>query len=307
MGRNAIETVLGAVVLIVAGVFLVFAYSSADLQKVQGYTVSAYFPKVDGLKEGTDVKMNGVKVGSISNLELVTKPGPNQYKVDVHMTLLPNIILPLDTIAMVASESLLGGKYMSLEVGVDEENIKTDGTGRITHTQSPMRLDDLIGQLIYGSKKSENGNGAQSKSGSSIGAASPPAVTASPAPAESFVPTPQPAPAIAPAPRPAPPVPSAPAKAAPAPAKIAPATSTGSLDGIISTLQPSKPVEEKQILVPPKPEQEPVRESQKTDSENAAAPSDINNLPPPNISVLPPVTLPAPHDPTATPPEPAKP
>ena len=154
MGRNAIETVLGAVVLLVAGLFLVFTYSSADLRKVQGYTVSANFPMVDGLKEGGDIKINGVKVGSIAQMALITEPGPTQYLVDMKMTLLPEVVLPIDTVAMVASESLLGGKYLSLEIGVDEETVTTDGSGRLTRTQAPMRLDDLIGQLIY-SKKSE--------------------------------------------------------------------------------------------------------------------------------------------------------
>ena len=159
MGRNAIETVLGAVVLVVAGLFLVFAYSSADLRKVQGYVVSANFPMVDGLKEGGDVKINGVKVGSISSMSLITEPGPSQYLVDMKMTILPEVKLPTDTIAMVASESLLGGKYLSLEIGVDEDLVKMDGTGKLTRTQAPMRLDDLIGQLIY-SKKSEGGAAA---------------------------------------------------------------------------------------------------------------------------------------------------
>jgi len=152
MGRNAIETVLGAVVLVVAGVFLVFAYSSADLRKVQGYIISANFPMVDGLKEGGDVKINGVKVGSISSMSLITEPGAAQYLVNMKMTILPEVKLPTDTIAMVASESLLGGKYLSLEIGVEEDMVKTDGTGKLTRTQAPMRLDDLIGQLIYSKK-----------------------------------------------------------------------------------------------------------------------------------------------------------
>ena len=156
MGRNAIETVLGAVVLVIAGLFLVFAYSSADLRKVKGYTVSANFPMVDGLKEGGDVKINGVKVGSIASMNLIAEPGPTQYLVDLKMTLLDTVTLPSDTIAMVASESLLGGKYLSLEIGVDEDSIKKDGSGKLTRTQAPMRLDDLIGQLIYSNKKPDN-------------------------------------------------------------------------------------------------------------------------------------------------------
>lgn len=155
MGRNAIETVLGAVVLLVAGFFLVFAYSSADLQKVDGYTVTAHFPMVDGLKEGGDVKINGVKVGSISSMHLITESGDDQYLVDIKMSVLPNVDIPVDSIAMAASESLLGGKYLAIEIGVDEEMIEKDGTGILSRTQAPMRLDDLIGQLIYSSKKPE--------------------------------------------------------------------------------------------------------------------------------------------------------
>lgn len=160
MARSVFETILGAVVLAIAGLFLSFAYSRSDLQEVKGYTVSANFSMVDGVKEGTDVKVNGVKVGSVSELKLITKPGPDEYLVDVKMTVDPSVKLPVDTVAMVSSESLLGGKYMSLEPGIEDDLIKTDGTGRITHTQPPLRLDDLIGQLIYSSKSSSGSTSA---------------------------------------------------------------------------------------------------------------------------------------------------
>ena len=71
------------------------------------------------------------------------------------MTLDRSVHLLTDTIALVSTESLLGGKYMSLEPGVDETMIKSDGTGRVTRTQAPMRLDDLIGQLIYSNKRGD--------------------------------------------------------------------------------------------------------------------------------------------------------
>lgn len=177
MGHNVIETVLGALVLAVAALFIGFAYSSADLQTVKGYIVSANFPMIDGLKEGSDVKMNGVKIGSIFSQDLITDEGPSQYMVNVKMTIDPRVKLPTDTIAMVASESLLGGKYMSLEVGVDEDYVSIDGTGKITHTQAPMRLDDLIGQMIY-SKKSD----ASSKPADSAAKPAAPAVESKAAP-----------------------------------------------------------------------------------------------------------------------------
>lgn len=160
MGHNVFETILGAVVLGLAVLFLTFAYSSADLHKVKGYTLTANFPRVDGLKDGIDVKINGVKVGSVSGLNLITDPGASQYLVSVKMSVDPSVQLPTDTMAMISTESLLGGKYMSLEPGVEESMVKTDGTGRITRTQAPMRLDDLIGQIIYSNKRGDSGASA---------------------------------------------------------------------------------------------------------------------------------------------------
>lgn len=157
MGHNVFETILGAVVLALAALFLTFAYSSADLHKIKGYKITANFPMVDGLKDGTDVKINGVRVGSVDGMKLNTDVGPNQYLVTVAMTLDPTIQLPTDSIAHIATESLLGGKYMSLEPGIEDTMLKSDGNGRITRTQAPMRLDDLIGQLIYSGKRGDSG------------------------------------------------------------------------------------------------------------------------------------------------------
>jgi phospholipid/cholesterol/gamma-HCH transport system substrate-binding protein len=78
------------------------------------------------------------------------------------MSINPKVVLPADTIATIANESLLGGRYLSLEIGAEEENIATDGTGRISHTQPPIRLDDLIGKLLF-SAKSDSKKDSESK------------------------------------------------------------------------------------------------------------------------------------------------
>ena len=65
MRRNLIETVLGGVVLLVAALFLVFAYSNASLRTVSGYELMAKFDRIDGLNQGSDVKVSGIKVGTI--------------------------------------------------------------------------------------------------------------------------------------------------------------------------------------------------------------------------------------------------
>jgi phospholipid/cholesterol/gamma-HCH transport system substrate-binding protein len=186
MNRNVIETVLGGVVLLSAAVFLAFAYGSADLGKREGYVIKADFERIDGLKPGSDVRMNGVMVGSVLSIVL----NKETYRATVDFSVDDKIRLPRDTMAMIANESLLGGKYLSLEVGVDEDFVKTDGTGRLTRTSPPMRLDDLIGHMIF--NKQEEGKKE--------------AAAAAPAPAA--------APAAVPAG--APPVPKAPEPASPA-------------------------------------------------------------------------------------------
>ncbi len=153
MNRNVIETVMGAVVLAVAGFFLFFAYSTADLQQVEGYHVSANFDHIDGLALGSDVRIGGVKVGTIVGQEL----NREYWVAEVTMSIDPSIRLPLDTVAVVRSESLLGGKFMSLEPGFEEDTIPDGGT--IDYTQSVPGLEQLLGEVIYSLQQQGGGGG----------------------------------------------------------------------------------------------------------------------------------------------------
>lgn len=145
MNHNAIETVLGAVVLLVAGIFLAFALREVDLRKVSGYTVSANFSKIDGINQGIDVRISGVKIGSVLKTEL----DPATFLAKVTMSISPNIKLPIDTVAKVSSEGLLGGKYMALEPGAEDDIIKAGG--QIQYTQASLNLEEMIGKFIFSS------------------------------------------------------------------------------------------------------------------------------------------------------------
>ena len=70
MKRNPIETVLGAVVLMVAGMFLSLAYSTAKVATKDGYEVAATFLKVGGLEIGSDVSISGISVGTVTRQSL---------------------------------------------------------------------------------------------------------------------------------------------------------------------------------------------------------------------------------------------
>lgn len=143
MKRSVIETVLGAIVLVVAGFFLFFSYKTADVASVEGYHLIADFSGIGGLKIGDEVQISGVKIGSVAAVDLIA----DTYLARVTMSIDSAYKLPTDTAALISSESLLGGKYMALEPGADEEYLPDNG--RIEFTQAPQNLEQLLGQFIF--------------------------------------------------------------------------------------------------------------------------------------------------------------
>jgi phospholipid/cholesterol/gamma-HCH transport system substrate-binding protein len=143
MGRNAIETVLGAVVLVVAGMFVYFAYTTAEVQAIRGYEVSAAFYKIGGLNKGSDVRVSGIKVGTVSEQGL----DPDTFDAVVKMSISSDVKLPTDTVASIASEGMLGGKYVRLEPGVAKTYIEAGGA--ITKTKDFRSLEDQVGEIIF--------------------------------------------------------------------------------------------------------------------------------------------------------------
>lgn len=148
MKRNVIETVLGAVVLLVAVVFLSFGYSSANVGNVSGYAVTADFSGIGGLGIGDSVQISGVRVGSIAKIELKQ----DDYMARITMSIDKSIELPDDTSAFISSESLLGGKYMELQPGGSDEMLGEGG--HIAYTQAPQNLEQLLGKFIFSMDKS---------------------------------------------------------------------------------------------------------------------------------------------------------
>ena len=155
MSRNAIETVLGAVVLIVAVGFFIWAYGRSDVGNPGGYTLNATFNSAEGLDPGTDVRMAGIKIGQIE----ATSLDPKTFQAVVRFSVRQGIELPDDSSAAVVSASLLGGRYLRLEPGGDEKVLK-DG-GQVQYTQSAVNIEDLVGKYIFGQGGSQGQGGAK--------------------------------------------------------------------------------------------------------------------------------------------------
>jgi phospholipid/cholesterol/gamma-HCH transport system substrate-binding protein len=143
MGKNLAETLLGAIVLAGAIIFLTFAYSKGGLKTVDGYPVIAKFDRVDGLAEGSDVRMSGIKIGTVISQKLDIKT----YLAVLTMNVQKDVKLPRDSSARIASNGLLGDKYLSITPGAEDEMLKSGG--EISHTQGSVDLLSLVGRMIF--------------------------------------------------------------------------------------------------------------------------------------------------------------
>jgi phospholipid/cholesterol/gamma-HCH transport system substrate-binding protein len=139
------ETIMGALVLTVAVGFMSFAYEGSNLKPVEGYAVKAKFTTVAGVGLGTDVRIGGIKVGVVSDLSLDAAT----YEAILTLQMKDSIKLPADSIAAVVSDGLLGSKYIKIDPGAEDKMLAANGM--ITHTQSSVNLEELIGKMAFGS------------------------------------------------------------------------------------------------------------------------------------------------------------
>src|SRR5512145_2561376 len=119
MSRSIVETLMGACVLAVAIAFVVFAYSRTTVATVSGYGVTAKFNRLDGLARGADVRISGIKVGSVLDMSL----DPVTFQAVTRLSIDPAYKLPVDSSISIVSDGLLGGKYASIEPGGADEVI----------------------------------------------------------------------------------------------------------------------------------------------------------------------------------------
>ena len=149
MKDQLVETLIGAVVIVVAAVFLIFAYGQTEQTSGGGYTLTAKIDNAAGVTVGTDVRIAGIKVGTVTETRL-----DEQTMIAVlEFTVESGIELPEDSSMRIASEGLLGGSYVMIQVGGDYENILRDGD-EIVHTQGSIDIVGLIQRAMFGGSNS---------------------------------------------------------------------------------------------------------------------------------------------------------
>jgi phospholipid/cholesterol/gamma-HCH transport system substrate-binding protein len=143
MAENISEVLTGAGVLAVAIGFAAYAGFGGSLAPASGsYELKASFRSVQGISVGTDVRMAGVKIGSVLALDL----NPQTFFADARFTVKNTVEVPEDSTVLVASEGLLGGNYVEIQPGGSPMNI--DAGGEIEDTQGAVGLVELLMKFV---------------------------------------------------------------------------------------------------------------------------------------------------------------
>jgi phospholipid/cholesterol/gamma-HCH transport system substrate-binding protein len=146
MANSAAETAIGAVVLAAAVGFLIYAGQTRGVEIGGGsYPLTASFRTAEGISVGTDVRLAGINVGSVTGLDL----DPETYQARMTFTVRGGLEIPEDTDIKIASESLLGGSYVELTPGASEFMLQPGD--EILNTQGSVSLLDLL--LRFGTGK----------------------------------------------------------------------------------------------------------------------------------------------------------
>lgn len=145
MQNGFVETLIGAAVVIVAGFFFYYGWNTTGSGAVAGYEVVARFDRVDGIMVGTDVRMSGIKIGTVTSQELDQKT----YRALVRMNIRDDIKIPEDSSIKVATEGLLGGTYLAVSPGGADTMLLAGG--EFETTQGSIDLVGLLGKAMFSS------------------------------------------------------------------------------------------------------------------------------------------------------------
>ncbi|PIB24802.1 outer membrane lipid asymmetry maintenance protein MlaD [Amylibacter kogurei] len=148
MAHNLTETAVGAVVVAAAAGFLIFASSSVGFStKSGGYELNASFRSADGVAVGTDVRMAGVKVGTVTALAL----DPESFRANMQFSMRDDLKIPEDSGVQISQEGLLGGTFVEVVPGGSE--FAMEQGGEFIDTQGSVSLISLLLKFVAGSEQ----------------------------------------------------------------------------------------------------------------------------------------------------------
>ena len=151
MKKLNVQMITGLFVLlgIAAFTYQAITIGGASIRETPGYTLTARFDSISGLRVGGIIEAAGVRVGTISGIKF----DPDNYKAIVNLRINDGVPVQQDAIASVRTQGIIGEKYIKLSAGGFPE-LLTDGM-EIHETESAVSLEELVSKYIFdgGSKK----------------------------------------------------------------------------------------------------------------------------------------------------------
>lgn len=150
MSQDTTEVLVGGVVLAAAITFAVYAGQATGLSgSSSGYELNASFRSLEGVNVGTDVRLAGVKIGTVTNVTL----NAETYRADTRFSVLDGIEIPDDSAVVIASEGLLGGNFVEIMPG---GSLFFFAPGEeIEDTQGAVSLISLLVKFVAGGGSEE--------------------------------------------------------------------------------------------------------------------------------------------------------
>ncbi|MDR2667375.1 MAG: MlaD family protein [Holosporales bacterium] len=149
MKGNILEAVIGAVVLVVASFFVYFAYVSSGEKVKDGYILTARFDDASGISVGSDIKLNGIKVGIVKSLAL-----DESYQARATLLIRSDVKVPDDSSAAITTDGIMGNKFIAIAAGYSEQKFAPGD--EIESTRSSVNLEKLINNFALGGDKKKS-------------------------------------------------------------------------------------------------------------------------------------------------------
>ncbi len=149
MKQNTLELAVGLFMLVGFGAFVYLALQLGEvpfLRQGSTYVLKAEFDNVAGIKKGAVIQVAGVTVGEVAEVALsATEAALLSLRIE------KSLKVPVDSIASVKSQGIIGDKYIQLNLGGDEKKFNPGEI--IRETESSVDLESLISKFAFGSAK----------------------------------------------------------------------------------------------------------------------------------------------------------
>ena len=145
MSENTVEVIVGGVVLAAAAGFLLYAAKYSDVSgDGSGYPLQASFRSLEGISVGSDVRLAGVKIGTVTDIDL----NSDTYRADTGFSIRREVAIPDDSAVVISSEGLLGGNFVEILPGASTFYFAAGD--EIEHTQGAVSLVSLLLKFVTG-------------------------------------------------------------------------------------------------------------------------------------------------------------